>query len=198
VDSDDETLEDYRHVVRHAHNVTARVLVVEPGKRRGMVAALNQMVEQLDWTLTRQDSSTALGFMGDDHRPRTPQWDRKLLAALGDHQYAIAYGNDLLQGENLATASVMTNDIPRTLGYMALPTLTHLEVDTVWMDWGRATHLTYLPDVILEHMHPVAGKAALDEGYTAVNSHEVSSQDKIAYDTYVAHGLADDVKQMTE
>lgn len=196
VDSDDETLEQYREVVRAADDVAALVYTIEPGTRRGMVAALNQMVRLMNLDPELDNHEFALGFMGDDHRPRTPQWDTQLLAALGEHRYAVAYGNDLLQGENLATAVVMTDDIPHILGYMAPPELVHLYVDNVWMDWGRATSLTYLPDVVLEHMHPVAGKSPLDEGYGAVNSGEVNSLDKAAYDAYVRDRLANDLKKL--
>jgi hypothetical protein len=191
VDSDDPTLEEYDEVVRGAVGTSALVMVIKPGVRRGMVAALNQMVKSLP-----AKGSGALGFMGDDHRPRTTNWDLKLLDALGDRRYAVAYGDDLLQGVNLATAVVMTEDIPRELGYMAPPELIHLYVDNAWMDWGRATSLTYVPDVVLEHMHPAAGKGNGDEGYELENSTEVNSADRIAYEKYCSSRLAEDVAKL--
>jgi hypothetical protein len=45
--------------------------------------------------------------------------------------------------------------------------------------------LTYLEDVIIEHMHPVAGKADWDEGYREVNAQEVYSADALAYNNYI-------------
>lgn len=192
VDSDDETVDEYDTVLRESP-VNAALLVTKPGERRGMVSALNQMVAMLT-----PGSFDALGFMGDDHRPRTAGWDEKLLQALGDRRFAVVYGNDLLQGPNLATAVVMTEDIPRALGYMALPELVHLYVDNVWMDWGRATQLTYLPEVILEHMHPVAGKSPLDEGYAAVNAGDVHDADEVAYNAYRTTRLADDIAKLVE
>ncbi len=47
-------------------------------------------------------------------------------------------------------------------------------VDNYWRDLGTAAGcLTYLPDAIVEHLHPSAGKAALDEGYGRVNAPEM-------------------------
>lgn len=192
IDGDDETLDEYDGVI-NSSPVNVGLMVLKPGERRGMVDPLNQM-----FTMIAYGGYDALGFMGDDHRPRTAGWDEKLLLALGERKYAMAYGNDLLQGPNLATAVVMTADIPQALGYMAPPELQHLHVDNAWMDWGRATQLTYLDDVILEHMHPVAGKSPLDEGYTAVNAGAMYDADGVAYRTYAAGRLKDDIAKLVE
>jgi hypothetical protein len=105
-----------------------------------------------------------LGFMGDDHVPRTAGWDEILCSALEDSP-GVAYGNDLHQGGNLPTAAVISSRIVRALGYMAAPPLEHLYIDDFWKQLGYATSLVYRPDVIIEHMHPDAGKALRDEGY---------------------------------
>jgi hypothetical protein len=195
VDADDESFDDYDEVVRADTATPAMVLTVQPGDRRGMVGALNQMVAALPTSPHMVRS--AVGFMGDDHRPRTQNWDRKLLAALGEGCFAVAYGDDLIQGPNLATAVVMTDDIPKTLGYMAPPVLTHLFVDNVWLDWGVATKLTYLPEVIIEHVHPVTGKIPFDEGYTAVNNGALYDADHAAYLEYCINQLVSDVEKLT-
>jgi hypothetical protein len=63
----------------------------------------------------------------------------------------------------------------------------HLYLDNFWLRLGNDLDaIAYLDDVIVEHMHPVAGKAAMDEGYATVNAKEVYLADKIAYDNYVA------------
>ena len=54
-------------------------------------------------------------------------------------------------------------------------------------DLGRAAGcLTYLPDVVIEHVRPVAGKAAIDEGYRRVNAPEMYHRDRAAYRTYMS------------
>lgn len=126
--------------------------------------------------------------MGDDHRPRTPGWDDRFRICMSAGP-GIVYGNDLLQGEIMATAVAMTSDIVTTLGYMAPPALIHLCLDLVWMDWGRGTgRITYLGDVILEHMHPANGKADIDAGYIECNSSAVSTADATTYYDYRDNG----------
>lgn len=107
--------------------------------------------------------------INDDHHFRTKGWEEMVMEALKNGGFA--YGNDLLQGEKLASAVIISGDIVRKLGYMAVPELTHLYLDDCWMDLGRKINkLFYLPEVVIEHMHPGAGKATMDEEYTRVNS----------------------------
>jgi hypothetical protein len=136
----------------------------------------------------------AIGFMGDDHCPRTHGWDQAYLDALRELGTGIVYGNDLLQRERIPTQVAMTADIVRTLGYMAPPGLVHLYVDNFWRDLGAvADCLRYLPDVVIEHRHPVAGKASWDDGYRRVNAPEVYERDRLAYSGYLAGRFRDDV-----
>lgn len=108
-------------------------------------------------------------FMGDDHIPRTQHWDREFQKALLG-KTGIVYGNDLLQGENLPTAFAMTRDIVNELRGMTFPKCKHLYFDNFVKQLGiDLGYLKYLPDVIIEHLHPVAGKAEMDEGYARVN-----------------------------
>jgi len=149
-----------------------------------MVAALNAAARHhLDsWP-------QAVAFMGDDHRPRTQGWDRDYLDALREMGTGMVYGNDLLQGEKIPTQIAMTANIPRTLGHMCPSTLTHLFVDNYWRDLGTAVGcLRYLPDTIVEHLHPFAGKAGMDEGYHRVNAPSMYHRDAFAYRTYVETG----------
>lgn len=149
----------------------------------GMVAALNDAAVQF------AGRYRYLGFMGDDHRPRTAGWDAELVEAMAGRPVALAYGDDLLQGEAMPTAVAMTSSIVSALGYMAPPTMTHLCVDLVWKLYGeRLGALTYLPDVIIEHMHPANGKAPRDAGYERVNSLETVAADSSAYYAYVEDG----------
>lgn len=146
----------------------------EPGS---MVGALNEAAAAAaegDWF--------AIGFAGDDHRPRTTGWDAAYLEALRELGTGLVYGNDLLQGENLPTQCAMTSDIVRTLGWMAPPDLTHMYVDNWWLELGRrADCIRYLPDVVVEHMHPVAGKADWDEGHRRVNAPEMYERDHASF-----------------
>ncbi|MFC6022987.1 hypothetical protein ACFP2T_43410 [Plantactinospora solaniradicis] len=131
----------------------------------------------------------AVGFMGDDHRPRSVGWDRAYLDALRDLRTGVVYGNDLLQGEALPTQVAMTVDIPREVGFFAPETLIHLYCDNYWKDLGsEAGCLRYLPEVVVEHCHPAAGKAEWDEGHLRVNRHQSYVRDGRAYREFVATG----------
>jgi hypothetical protein len=99
---------------------------------------------------------------------------------------SMAYGNDLLQGERLPTMIAMTSDIVKALDGMVPPKMKHLYLDNFWKKLGQDLGaLTYLDHVIVEHMHPIAGKAEWDEGYKEVNATEIYSFDALAYQNYI-------------
>jgi hypothetical protein len=148
-----------------------------------MVEALNHAAR------TAGNMAYAVGFMGDDHRPRTVGWDTAYLNALRQLSSGIVYGDDLVQGERLPTQCAMTADIVRALGWMAPPTLRHMYVDNFWRDLGiQAGCLRYMRDVVVEHLHPVAGTAVMDAGYERVNAPEVYATDQAAYREFCASG----------
>jgi hypothetical protein len=124
-------------------------------------------------------------FMGDDHLPRTQNWDKAFIQALSINT-GIVYGNDLLQGENLPTAFGMSRDLVMELQGMTFPGCIHLFFDNFVKQLGiDLNHLKYLPDVIIEHLHPVAGKAEMDEGYARVNQPKWYEEDLLALQKYL-------------
>jgi hypothetical protein len=138
-----------------------------------------------------------LGFMGDDHLPRTAGWDAHVLGALDASEPRVVYGNDLLQGARLPTAAFMPSRLVCALGYMAPPVLRHLYVDNFWLELGQNLGtLRYLPDVVIEHLHPAAGKAAMDERYEAVNAAEVDTADRLAWLHFRRTGLPETLRRV--
>ena len=173
VDTDDEELINYRSAVG-----VENIVEIE-NKTRGMAYPVNVAAKKY---ANEYDYFT---FIGDDHRLRTPDWDIALMRAIGNRP-GLSYGNDLLQGENLPTAVMMSAAIVRALGGMVPPKLKHLYLDNFWKALGNDLgNLAYLPGVIIEHLHPVAGKAEWDEGYRAVNAREVYSFDALMFDNYM-------------
>lgn len=139
----------------------------------------------------------AIGFMGDDHRPRTQGWDKAYLEVLRELGTGIVYGDDMLQRRNLPTQCAMTADIVRALGFMAPPSLTHLAVDNYWLELGtKAGCIRYLPDVVVEHRHPVAGKAQWDEGYLRVNSSQMYERDLTEFARIQRESLPGDIAKV--
>lgn len=142
----------------------------------GMVRPLNRAVE------IYREAYHYVGFMGDDHMPRTTGWEDRVIEALDSSEPRVVYGNDLFQGRRLATAAFMHMRMVKAMGWMAPPVLSHLYVDNFWMELGRAFGLVYLEDVVIEHLHPAAGKAAPDERYAAVNAPSVDTADRAAFE----------------
>lgn len=186
VDSDDPELAAYEDAM-YEHLELADWVEVNP--RMGMVGTLNHLAMQ------QAPQHDVIGFLGDDHRFRTMDWDLRVKEALAN-QPGVVYGNDLLQGLNLPTAVFISSDIILKLGYMAPPSLSHLYVDNAWLEIGKATNLTYLPDVVIEHMHPTAGKAEWDEGYKRVNDGGLYERDRVAFERFMADQWPTDVQRV--
>lgn len=169
VGTEDPRLEEYRTKIPKNH------LLVFPD--RGMVKALNYAV-----SCGYAEQYEALGFMGDDHLPRTYGWDSAYLGNLRELEYGYVYGNDLLMGERIPTQVAISSSIIRALGFFGPPGFTHLNVDVTWKDMGEALgKLRYLPDVIIEHLHPANGKAEEDSGYRWANSKFMVKADEAEY-----------------
>jgi len=192
VDVDDPRMPGYRAALD-------RLAAASPGPRtinlmncgpwQPMVAKLNHAA-----TMFAGQGHFALGFAGDDHLPRTTGWAARYLETLREMGTGIAYGNDLLQGERLCTSWAMTSDIVRALGRMVPAPVDHMYCDNSVMDLGRdAGCLRYLPDVVIEHCHPLAGKAEWDTGYARVNRAEQFQRDEAAYRQWCGSGRDADV-----
>ena len=186
IDADDVAeYGDLMHATAGVNNV--KIVIAA---RMGMNGTLNHWA---NWMAPDYDY---ICFMGDDHLPITKGWDTKLAEAIGD-KAGIAYGNDLLQGENLPTAVVMSTKIIRALGFMSPPALKHLFLDNFWLAIGKALgNATYLSDVIIEHLHFTNGKAAHDERYAAVNNVEMHNGDEAIFAEYMANEFAHAVESV--
>jgi hypothetical protein len=174
VDEDDPTLETYRD----DHDSSEELYVLHVGPRRRLVGTLNELATRVEHRY--------VAFMGDDHLPRTEGWDKRFLAELDSiGPGGMVYGDDRIQGANLPTHVCMDRRIVDALGFMAPPVLTHLYADNFWMDLGNALGtLRYVPDAVVEHMHPASGQGAWDATYADANSVERDTADRQAYLIY--------------
>lgn len=177
VDADDPEIGEYRAVFkRWRHRVCQPKVELLP-EWLPMVPKLNQAAVRLS------ASYAAVGFAGDDHLPLTANWAQKLSQAVSGG--GVAYPNDLIQGEKLATMAVMHSDIVRGLGWFAPPTLTHLYVDNAWLAIGKGLgKLTYLDDVVVQHMHPMGETAPWDETYELANSEKNIQDDRVEFERW--------------
>jgi hypothetical protein len=166
-------------------------IVVYRGERNSLCGWTNFLAQRV---LEGPNPPRYLASLGDDHRPRTAAWDIKLVEAIENLDGpGFAYGNDLLQGKAMPTAWVTSAEIVRTLGWMMLPGCQHMYVDNAVLELGNATgRIVYRPDVVVEHLHPLAGKADWDESYRQSNAQRRYAADRAAFDHWKRTQLAAD------
>jgi hypothetical protein len=178
-DDDDPELEAYRTLL--TEGVIKHMITLPAPPVPGITIPLNRAVTIF------QDAFKVIGFMGDDHAPRTTGWEDRVLEAADTCCPRVVYTNDLFQGENLPTAVFMPSRMIKAMGFMSPPVLAHLYADNFWKTVGTDLGgLRYLSDVVIEHMHPAAGKAAMDERYRIVNAPAIDAGDRGAYGGFIA------------
>lgn len=188
VDDDDPARPEYERVLDPFGTEQVTLMIDE---RRRVGPTLNY------WAPKFATSYEAIGFMGDDHLPQSPSWDRNFATLLGRQRHAIVYGDDLFQRQNLPTAVVMDAAIIRRLGFMVPPGLIHLYLDNFWRDLGNALGtLVFSPSIVIEHMHPQAQKAEWDNGYREVNGGAMWEADTETYRAFVDSGRLTDAAEL--
>ena len=174
VDFNDELRKEY------SYKLPVESVIMIHNETKGMAYPLNYAAREF---LGEFDN---FAFMGDDHRPRTTNWDQLFVEQLYSGS-DIVYGNDLFQGAALPTAVAVSSQIVKELRGMVPDTQRHLYLDNFWLKLGQDLgKIKYMPEVIIEHCHAFNGKAPMDENYARVNAPEVYSADKIAFDNYIA------------
>ena len=181
IDEDDPSLDEYL--------VKGLPTLAQPAPGN-MVAALNQAA------LALVDTYDTIGFIGDDHRFRTLGWDLKVRHALERMGGGIVYGDDLAQRANLPTQVFMSSKIIKALGWMGLPTCHHLYIDNAWLVIGTELgRIEFLPDVVIEHLHPAYGKGEWDAGHVRVNTQDMYSHDGEAFNLWLRTDAPKDVER---
>lgn len=185
VDGDDPAYQGYLDLFeRHRHPDTGEPLFSMAVQDRWvpMVHKLNRVAVQL----AEGRRYFALGFAGDDHLPRTMNWARRYLAVLRELGTGMVYGDDGYQGVKLSTEWAVTSDAVRKLGRMVPAPVEHMYCDNSMMDlYGGAGALRHLPEIRIEHMHPIAGKADTDAQYKRVNDRGQFRKDRTAYQDWL-------------
>ena len=199
LDDDDPRLPEYSELLMNYgedHKANDSWLRWEVAPRMRLGGTLNHWAT--DEAILRTYS--IIGFLGDDHLPRSLGFDSKIQSAMNSMGGSgVVYGNDLLQGANLPTAVAISSDIVKTLGYYVPPGMTHLYLDNYWKFLGEQLgRLRYLPDVIIEHLHPAGGKAEWDERYVEVNSGEMYSEDSRLFEEWKRDRASHDLTLVLE
>jgi hypothetical protein len=118
----------------------------------------------------------------DDFVYMTLSWDAMLM-----NRMCISYGDDMYQGKNLPTTSVIDGDIIRALGWLQMPTLKYLYGDSVWKVLGlKLNILFYNPMVIIKHNHFLLDKSlSKDKIYMKTNSVSMYEADDAAFRSWI-------------
>lgn len=169
LDDDDQRLADYRALAFPAG------WAVDVGPRVPLSAVYN---EAFAWGR----GMAWWGFIADDVVPLTPGWDVALIAAAGSDRMAVPAGGHYQQGTEGAPHFVLGGDLPRETGWLCLPGLCRLYIDTVWADFcTRRGALVRCPEIVLEHRHFSNRMAVYDETYRKPRA----AQDKAAYQAWL-------------
>lgn len=102
---------------------------------------------------------------GDDIVFRTPRWDQLVLDTFDRYPDKIVFvhGDDRLQGANLGTHGFLHRRWVDTVGHFVPPYFSSDYNDTWLTDVAdRLGRRVYLPELVTEHLHPLAGKAEWD------------------------------------
>ena len=130
----------------------------------------------------RHRGATYFGFIADDVVPITSGWDSILIEAAGSDGMAVPAGGHDPCG---APHFVLGGDLVRSVGWLSLPGLDRLYIDTAWQDIATARGvLRRVPEVVLEHRHFSNKKARIDATYLKHRK----AQDKLIYDNWRQNG----------
>ena len=170
LDEDDATLNEYLI----AEKPSNWIIVV--GERLPLSGVYNEVYRSLP------DAAYWI-FIADDVVPLTHEWDRKLIEAAGTDGMAVPSGGH----EDYAGAPhfALGGDLARSMGWLALPGLNRLYIDTVWWEIAEAKGvLRHAPDIVLDHRHFSNGKALMDSTYRK----PLKAEDKAIYETWKQRG----------
>jgi hypothetical protein len=155
---------------------------------------MNEVLQAAVDRLLEEEAPSILGFIGDDNRFRTPGWDQRVTEVLA--RGGFAYCNDLARND-IPTHVFVTTPIVRALGYFGLRKARHLYIDNAWAVLGSgAGCLSYIPDVVVEHLHPFFGKGTMDDSYRASNSQEMYSHDRAVFESWLEHYAEGDIEKV--
>jgi hypothetical protein len=153
------------------------------------------LMEKLNYhALDIADKHEYIQFLAHDIVLQTP-WESKFIDFLEDVPVGMVYGNDLVHNGKLATHPCIKSSMIKAVGFYGCPAVEHNFFDNYWMTIAQTLGTCmYLPDVIMEHNHPIVGKAKEDK-----ISHRISNllkSDHVKFTRYMQSRFAIDVSKL--
>lgn len=128
-----------------------------------------------------------LAQFDDDQWPRTYGWDTKVIAAMEQLDGGLVYTDDGWMGEQTPVCPFWPAAYAREIGWLYHPDLIHLFADNTLLELSKALQRrTYLPNVLIEHVHPIIGKSEWDDSYRESNSGDTWAHDEAVFKAYAA------------
>jgi hypothetical protein len=154
---------------------------------------MNEVLAEAFATIRHSDSDY-IGFIGDDNRFKTVGWDARIVEVLDAQGGGFAYGNDLAR-HDIPTHVFASSRILKALGWLGLPGSHHLYLDNTWKVLGDgADCLYFIPDIIIDHLHPFYGKGEWDDSYRATNAEAVYSHDRDVFTRWLENDSERDIQ----
>jgi hypothetical protein len=135
-----------------------------------------------------------VGFIGDDIVFKTP-FESTVIENLLAFDYGMVYGNDLVWDGKLATHPFVTSNAITAVGFFGCPAVQHNYFDNYWQTiFGILNKTNYLPEIIMEHIHPIVDKEQRDDIYNDIINKLDS--DGIKFKVYMMAHLDDDLNKI--
>jgi GT2 family glycosyltransferase len=134
--------------------------------------------------LARKAQGDFLHMSADDIRFRTPGWDQIIRETFEQFPDRIAcvYGRDGIHDEKLATHGFISRRWFETVGYFTWHEFPCDFADTWLHDVAQMVgRLIYQPEVLIEHLHPIANKAEWDQTHNERRARGKSSRVEALY-----------------
>ena len=132
-------------------------------------------------------------FLAHDIVLQTP-WESRFIDVLEDFPVGMVYGNDLVHNGRLATHPLIRSSMIKAVGFYGCPAVEHNFFDNYWMAVSQAFGACfYLSNVIMEHNHPIVGKAASDE--ISVKIYSLLESDQVKYNEYMSASFTGDLNK---
>ena len=116
---------------------------------------------KLNASFAKRPTEEWYGILNDDHLPKTPGWDLRLVEAVKHRK--MVWPQDNYAGR--ISTPVFDGDLIRSLGWITPPEMNHFYVDDAHELIAEVVGGALLDDVIVSHEHVNAGRMPKDRTY---------------------------------